>query len=171
MFDFYCILSGGINSFHQFNTTEDWIIQNGKPSTGTTIYMKLNNHTTRADKQIFDEYMNNDDLTFNKTVIPVKLAQYGNDELISRSQAKRLLARVDLFKIVVFDFTGVTSIGRAFADEIFRVYFTGHPEIKFLVIHENDAIKKIINSAKANSRNVFLDTPLGNTEGDSKKSG
>jgi hypothetical protein len=52
----------------------------------------------------------------------VRLAKYGNDQLISRSQAKRLLARIELFKIVLFDFSGVETIGQAFADEIFRVF-------------------------------------------------
>ena len=60
-----------------------------------------------------------DEPVFNKTVVPVRLAQYGNDQLISRSQAKRVLARIDLFSTVLLDFEGVPAIGRAFADEVF----------------------------------------------------
>ncbi len=40
------------------------------------------------------------------------------DPLISRSQARRVSARVELFRTVLFDFSGVSSIGQTFADEI-----------------------------------------------------
>lgn len=36
----------------------------------------------------------------------------------SRSKAKRLVATVDLYKTVLFDFQGVETIGPAFADEV-----------------------------------------------------
>lgn len=78
----------------------------------------------------------------------VKLAQYGNDQLISRSQAKRLLARVELFKIVIFDFSGVDFIGQAFADEIFRVFAIQHPEVELTAVHANNKVKQMIERAK-----------------------
>lgn len=46
--------------------------------------------------------------------------------LDSRSQAKRLLARVDKFKKVIFDFDDVEPIGQAFADEVFCVFAKQH---------------------------------------------
>lgn len=39
--------------------------------------------------------------TFCKTVVPVKLLRYKDEGIISRSHAKRLLARFDKFKYVV----------------------------------------------------------------------
>jgi hypothetical protein len=51
--------------------------------------------------------------------VPVRLAQYGNENLISRSRAKRVLARVDLFKKLILHFEGVPVVGQAFTDEIF----------------------------------------------------
>lgn len=46
-----------------------------------------------------------------------------------QSQAKRLLLRIDRFKIVIFDFDGVEIIGRAFLllmrfFRVFRIYLT-----------------------------------------------
>jgi hypothetical protein len=73
----------------------------------------------------------------SETVVPVNLARYGNENLISRSQAKRLLARLELFKTVLFDFSNVPTIGQAFADEIFRVFAASHPEIELVPIHTN----------------------------------
>ena len=88
------------------------------------------------------------------------LAQYGNDQLISRSQAKRLLARVELFKIVVLDFKEVPNIGQAFADEIFRVFAQRHPEIQFIPMHASSEVKRMI--ARAISGLTDPDLPVRN---------
>ena len=95
-----------------------------------------------------DRFSSGDDYGFNKTVVPVNLAQCGNEALISRSQAKRLLARVELFKTVLFDFRGVKEIGQAFADEIFRVFANHHPEIELLPLHANAEVVQMIQRAK-----------------------
>jgi hypothetical protein len=105
---------------HKFGDEADWIMEWGH--TGTTVTMELSNHTARRSENIFDQFASAEgDTGFNKTVVPVKLTQYGNDKLISRSQAKRVVARLELFKTVLFDFAGVPTIGQAFADQIFRV--------------------------------------------------
>ena len=68
----------------------------------------------------------------------------GYENLVSRSQAKRLLARVDRFKEVILDFADVHSIGQAFADEIFRVFSSQHPDVRIRVVNANDNILKMI---------------------------
>src|SRR6266540_991456 len=110
--------------------------------------MQLPNHTSRTLKKIFDQYTTGKDYSFDKTVVPVRLAQYGNDQLISRSQAKRLLARIELFKIVILDFEGIKYIGQAFSDEIFRVFGLQHPEIELSYVNANTAVKEMIERAK-----------------------
>lgn len=147
MFDAFDILSGEVYFSHQFGDDKDWILESGQFKTGTSVWMGINNHTARTAKKIFDQYTSGDDYGFNKTVVPVKLAQYGNDKLISRSQAKRVLARIELFKIVMFNFEGVEFIGQAFADEIFRVFGKAHPEIQLLVMKANSEVKKMIERA------------------------
>ncbi|MEI7708427.1 MAG: STAS-like domain-containing protein, partial [Chlorobium sp.] len=84
---------------------------------------------------------------FNKTVIPVRLAQYENEKLVSRSQAKRLLCRIERFKHVIFDFDGVSAIGQAFADEIFRVYAKNHPDIVLVSVKMVPNVAKMVNRA------------------------
>jgi len=108
----------------------------------------MNNHSIRIDQEIFDPYSSGDDYGFTKTVVPVRLAQYGDDKLVSRSQAKRLVARVDRFKTVLFDFKAVESIGQAFAGEIFRVFAQGHPEIEIVPINGSTQVQQMINSAR-----------------------
>lgn len=148
MFDSFDILSGGVFFSHEFGKPEDWILEPERFQSGTAVWMKLYNHTARTTKKVFDQFLSEEDYSFNKTVVPVKLARYGDDNLISRSQAKRLLARVELFKIVVFDFSGMDTIGQAFADEIFRVFAAQHPDIALHVIHANSQMKRMIERVK-----------------------
>lgn len=143
MFDSFHILSGGVFFSHDFGVDEDCILES-RIDKGTFVQMKLNNHTARTTHRIWDLYTGNEDYGFNKTVVPVKLAQYGNDMLVSRSQAKRLLARVDMFKVVLLDFRGVDAIGQAFADEVFRVFREQHPKVELYAIRTNSAVKRMI---------------------------
>jgi len=152
VFNSFEILSGGVYFSHQFAEAEDWILQSNYKDQGTTVYMKLNNHTARTTKAIFGQFSSGEDFSFNKTVVPVRLAQYGNDKLISRSQAKRLLARVDLFKVVMFDFKDVETIGQSFADEIFRVFPQLHPGIELLPFNANEDVAKMVKRAQGHRK-------------------
>lgn len=150
MFDSFDILSGGVAFTHLFGEEEDWILERQRFESGTTVFLRLSNHTARATKQVFNQYASPEgDYAFTKTVVPVKLAQYGNDKLVSRSQAKRLLSRVELFKTVMFNFEEVDAIGQAFADEIFRVFASAHPEIILIPYNENEEVKKMIVRARS----------------------
>ena len=111
--------------------------------------MVLHNHTARTLKKVFDKFTSDEDYGFTKTVVPVKLMQYGDDNLVSRSQAKRLLARFDRFKVVVLDFSGVATVGQSFADEVFRVFGLKHPEVELIPLHLSSAVKRMISRAKA----------------------
>jgi uncharacterized protein (DUF1330 family) len=62
----------------------------------------------------------------------MRLAKFGDEQLVSRSQAKRLIARFDRFRTVILDFDDVQEIGQAFADELFRVYANDHPDVELL---------------------------------------
>ena len=147
MFDAFDILSGGVVFSHEIGKAEDWLTERPTPREGTAVFMKLDNHTSRTARKIFDKFTSGDVPAFNKTVVPVKLAQYGNDKLISRSQAKRVLARVELFSDVVLDFSGVPTIGQAFADEVFRVFRNGHPNVTVMPIRTNAEVRRMIDRA------------------------
>jgi hypothetical protein len=148
MFDRFVIMSGGVHFSHDFGNEEDWILENPQPGTGTTVYMRLSNHTARTTTSVFRQYTSGEELAFSKTVVPVRLAQYGDDKLVSRSQAKRLLDRVDRFRTVILDFEAVNSIGQTFADEIFRVFQNRHPEIELVPIHANTDVQQMIVRAR-----------------------
>ncbi|MCE3000934.1 MAG: STAS-like domain-containing protein [Betaproteobacteria bacterium] len=147
IFDQFVISSGEVYFSHDFDEREDWILQASSASGGTLVRMVLHNHTARTLKKVFDKFTSDDDYGFTKTVVPVKLMRYGDDNLVSRSQAKRLLSRFDRFKVVVLDFSGVASVGRAFADEVFRVFKAKHPEVEIIPIHASSEVKRMISRA------------------------
>jgi len=150
MFDSFDILSAGVYFSHEFGNNWDWISERTEPEKArTAVWLKLNNHTSRTTKKVFDKFSSGDNYGFTRTMVPVRLAQYGNDKLISRSQARRVVARVELFKVVVFNFTDVPSIGQAFADEIFRVFAQQHPNIEIYMSHANSEIKRMISRVKS----------------------
>jgi hypothetical protein len=144
MFDKFSILSKRVCFVHQYGQSLDWILKLDHFRSGTGVQMTLRNNTSRTSKEIFDKFASEDDYGFTKTIVPVLLAQYGDEQLISRSQAKRLLARLDKFKVVVLDFSNVETIGQAFADEVFRVFVNDHPDIELRSVNANTSVQQMI---------------------------
>lgn len=149
MFDEFEILSNGIYLIHRCDEDDKWLVDQDKPFPGTTVRMKLKNYTDRSIERVFNQFSSGDDHEFNKTIVPVKLAQYGDSRLVSRSQAKRLLVRFDQFETITLDFEAVDSVGQAFADEIFRVFQKQHPAIELSFTNATKAVEKMIRRAKA----------------------
>ncbi|MEJ1298107.1 MAG: DUF4325 domain-containing protein [Candidatus Sedimenticola sp. (ex Thyasira tokunagai)] len=147
VFDEFEIDSKGVRFSHDDQFEFDYILETeiSRNEAGTAVYMLINRDSVRDIQAVFDDYAGPDEFQFNKTVIPVRLAQYGNEKLVSRSQAKRLLARIERFQNVIFDFEGVSAIGQAFADEIFRVYANNHPDIVLLPVNMEQNVKKMVN--------------------------
>ncbi len=149
VFDEFEIDSKGVNFSHNDQFEFDYIIESefSKNKAGTVVYMLIKRDSNRDIQAVFDDYAGPDTFQFNKTVIPVRLAQYGNEKLVSRSQAKRLLTRIEKFQNVIFDFDGVSTIGQAFADEIFRVYAQNHPDIVLLPVKMEKNVEKMVSRA------------------------
>lgn len=113
---------------------------------GTVATMVMDVRTDRTLRSVFDRHTTGapDDLSFERTVIPVRLGRLGNENLLSRSQAKRLTARIERFRVVELDFTGIPEIGQAFADELFRVFADAHPEVTISSRHANAEVSAMI---------------------------
>lgn len=156
MFNRYSILSG--NLFYTRtrtggDKTEDhgWLIEvddRVEYTKGTIIDMQIALDADWTARDVF-EIFQNEDSDFAKTHVPIMLGRYDKEQLISRSQAKRVLARFERFEEVFLDFQDVTEIGQAFADEIFRVFPLAHPDIKIVVINTNDTVASMIKHARA----------------------
>jgi len=160
MMDDFAILSGDVFFSHEHDEEEDWILERDRPATGTSVFMNLANNSQRTDQEVFDRFASDaEDYGFTRTVVPVRLARHGAEKLVSRSQAKRLLARVDRFKTVILDFKEVDSIGRAFADEIFRVFERNNLGIHLITTNTVPEVEKMIALARRNGEEGVVASP------------
>jgi len=150
-FDSFYIYSSDLIFTHN-DGIEDYLLHNDKEQKGTMVFMKIAMDSPRTLVDVFDAFTGteDDDFAFNTTVVPVKLVLYEGEKLVSRSQAKRILNRVEKFNTVLLDFGGVYSIGQAFADEVFRVFARRNPHINIHHSHTTDNIDRVIRAAKNN---------------------
>lgn len=151
LFDQFQIASGELIFDHDEAKGDDLLydIDSGAMRDGTTVLMEIAADTPRTDTSVFEAFSSGpEDHTFAKTIVPVRLARVGDENLVSRSQAKRLLQRVDRFRIVILDFEGVERIGQAFADEIFRVFATEHPSVELSAMHAQPEVQQMIRRAE-----------------------
>ena len=149
MFDSFVIFSGDLYFSHE-DAGGDWLIEDKLDRIdGTLVDMSINPHSIRSMQKVFGEYSKEElDHDFSKTHVLVSLLQdTKNDILVSRSQAKRLLARCGSFKEVTLDFKHVQQIGQAFADEIFRVYRKQNPDVHLGWVDANKEVEKMIKRA------------------------
>lgn len=153
MFDRFLIASGELVFDHDDAEPDDVLFDLGEPEAnglGTRVDMQISADSAKNSAEVFQAYSSGpDEYAFAKTVVPVRLAKVGEDNLVSRSQAKRLLQRVDRFRCVVLDFADVTTIGQAFADEIFRVFANAHPEVELVNMHAVPEVQQMIRRAEA----------------------
>lgn len=126
----------------------------GKPDStkrGTKVEFNISLDSNLHLNDVFKKYTNIDDESdygFDKTEVKIKLYTIGG-VYISRSQARRVLAGLDKFKSIIFDFEKVSMVGQAFADEIFRIFKNKHPDIKIQPTNMNDAVEFMIKRAGA----------------------
>ena len=152
IFDYFGISSHELVFSHSIDIENDFLLHQKEETKGTIVYMDMKLDSKKELRNVFDEYSKTPgEYSFDKTIVPVRLAQYEGADILSRSQAKRLMARVENFKVVVLDFEGVQSIGPAFADEIFRVYKNEHPNVELSTINTSEEVLKMINRVSSPS--------------------
>lgn len=148
MFDGYDIRSGNLHFMHDDGML-DLLAEKDQEGKGTLVLMRLDNESQRRTRDIFDQFSSPDEYTFDRTIVPVRLAVHEGEKLVSRSQAKRLTMRFERFRHVILDFEGVSEIGQAFADEVFRVFQAAHPTIMMVPVHMTKAVKDMVSRALA----------------------
>ncbi|HLX52737.1 MAG TPA: DUF4325 domain-containing protein [Aquella sp.] len=150
MVDQFVIEANGIR-YLKDNFNDDWTYQQLQTDKGTRIILFVNRDCTRTIKEVFLAYTEPDSLSFNKTEILVELAQFKDERLISRSQAKRILEKLDKFSRIVFDFRHIETVGQGFVDEVFRVFQNQHPTIQITYRNANDDVIFMIKRGLTNS--------------------
>lgn len=108
------------------NNLEDNSIGPSSIDVGTTVAWDISINTTRRFVEIAQLYSEN--FEFSKSSPVVKLFEI-DVEFVSRSEAKRLLAGLNQFSEIIFDYKGVEKVGQGFVDEIYRVWKSQYPSV------------------------------------------
>jgi anti-sigma regulatory factor (Ser/Thr protein kinase) len=153
MFDDFRLLSGHLFYGRTMLEGDEWLTEvetRMALQRGTLVQLDISRASTHTVQETFKKY-EDDDARFTKTHVPVKLARYGNEQLVSRSQARRVLARFENFEEVMLDFKDVESIGQAFADEIFRVFQREHPATRIIPVFTSEQVQSMISHVMASN--------------------
>jgi anti-sigma regulatory factor (Ser/Thr protein kinase) len=131
-----------------------WIVDNAAedvaalevddPRIGTRVCFEVSPTTTCDLRQVFEAYTR--DYEFVRTRTVIKLFTIGV-RFVSRSEAKRLVHGLERFQEVVMDFRGVEGVGQGFADEVFRVWHSDHPEVRLVPVNMSDTVEFMVKRA------------------------
>ena len=146
---FFTSKSGDIVSFRSHkinlifdNIKKDIFVEEKKFIKGTEVIFSIAKNSKKRLEDIFNFYAPEEfGYKFEKTKVKVKLFQ---ERYLSRSEARRLLFGLEKFKEIILDFKDVKTIGQGFADEIFRVFTKGHPEIRIKIENLSPSLKGIL---------------------------
>lgn len=137
------------------NLINDVFFEELKPSKkGTRVIFTISNNSIKHLSDVFNKFVvNPGEPGFNKTEILVRLFTQGTI-YISRSQARRILSGLEKYESIVLDYDKVSTVGQAFADEIYRVFKNNHPNIKIESRNMIDPVKFMIERAENNKFKV-----------------
>jgi len=127
------------------NVIDDVFVEEVKSEVrGTQVTFQIDTKSKRHLSEVFAAYqVDPEEPAFDQTEVKIKLYTMGTI-YISRSQARRVLVGLDKFRRIILDFDKVPTVGQAFADEIFRVFQSRHPEIEIAPVNMNDAVKFMV---------------------------
>lgn len=125
---------------------DDVFVSDQRFMEGTHAQFEIRNDSRRRLENVFAEFAPEKyDFEFQKTSVLAKLLQR---EYVSRSEAKRLLHNLDKFSEIELDMRGVVSVGQGFADEIFRVFASAHPDIDLRTKNVSSSVCAMIQHVK-----------------------
>lgn len=131
------------------NIAEDAYIKSSEEIEGTEVQCSISTLSPRSLTDVFARY-SGEQYEFGKTEIAVELFVQGAG-FASRSQARRILAGLEKFSVVVLDFRNVETIGQGFADEVFRVWKKLHPDKRIEVRNANQNVQFMIDHVRVSS--------------------
>lgn len=131
--------------YQYYSEKKDWTINESIVKKGTHVTFAVDQRAKLFPQQVFEEYTDKN-FKFVKSdsfLVEPYFISVG-ESVVSRSEAKKLLAGAEKFKVVVLDFQGTQMIGQGFADEAFRVFVNLHPNIEITYKNANDSVEKMI---------------------------
>jgi anti-sigma regulatory factor (Ser/Thr protein kinase) len=129
------------------NLLDDLFVRDIRERSGTKVSFSVGVGSRRLLDDVFRKYTDAG-FEFSATRVIVHLYQMGTD-YISRSQARRVVSGLEQFKSVTLDFKGVETVGQGFADEIFRVWRSGHPGCAVETVNMNENVEFMVRRAQS----------------------
>lgn len=126
------------------NLEKDISLGNQRKIIGTEVYFQIKTHSRKLLKDLFEAYAN-DDFEFDRTTYPIIILKQNG--AVSRSQARRLTEGLEKFDRLILDFHQIKELGQGFADEIFRVFQSRHPNLVIEVRNANAAVHFMVRRA------------------------
>lgn len=112
---------------------------------GTSVYAAFAIDTQRTlESVVAASSLDGKGMGFDRTVVPLRLMASDSAGLESRSQARRVAARLEQFQRVEVDFSGVAQIGHSFADELFRVLAPSHGRAELVPVNMSAAVAAMV---------------------------
>ena len=117
---------------------------------GTSIYLAIALDTTRTmDGLLHAHSASGTSYDFGRTAVEMQLMAPVGAMLASRADAKRAVQRLGQFQHADLDFTGISSIGHGFADELFRVFASEHPQVQLHPVGMAPQVAAMVASVRA----------------------
>ena len=130
---------------------DDVLIAEQKHISGTEVNLQISRNSRKKLDAVFSQFAPEEfGYSFQRTKVHIKLYV---QNLVSRSEARRLLTGLDKFKDIVLDFKDVKKIGQGFADEIFRVFRNRYPDISIKTENMSPAIEQMVKHVVDNNIN------------------
>lgn len=142
--DWFCLEANGYAVAFESDGRAEPLERSGTARAGTTVKLRISRQPKRTLREVFDEYCPQPNIDFVRTRVAVRLMAEADGSLVSRSQARRLMAGLDQFGNVDLDFEGVAEMAQGFADEAFRVRRTNHPAVSIRVLNAGDAVMQML---------------------------
>lgn len=112
---------------------------------GTLVEFEIQSEAKTRLETVFEAFAPAEyDFRFEKTRVFVKLLR---EDYVSRSEAKRLLHKLEKFSEIELDMRDVAHVGQGFVDEVFRVFASRHPGIKIRAVNASAAVQAMIRHA------------------------
>jgi len=127
--------------FTRDNVHDDLNSKDIKFNKGTEVSFRIKRRSRKVLQDLFKQYAN-EDYEFDRTYVTVHMT--ADRSLLARSQARRILAGLDQYKMITLDFKKVKEVGQAFVDEVFRVFKRRHPEIQLIHVNASPAVEFMI---------------------------
>ena len=126
-----------------------WVRGRAVRPLGSSIYLAIALDTPRTlDQVLRSASLDGTSYGIERTSLPLRLLTSETVALESRSQARRIAARLGELKLAELDFEGIEHIGQGFADELFRVYARHQGGVELRVCHAGPNVRTMIEMAQ-----------------------